>query len=181
MDEKLKIKSILQGNINDFSFFVENYQDMALTLACRICNNRQDAEDIVQEAFIKAFRNLRSFRLGSKFSTWFYRIVYNTACTYIRSSFYTADFTDASEAEKESVDWDVVEKIDADRKRELINLALAKLPPHCAAVLTLFYMEEQTVKDIAVIAGMTESNVKVVLHRGRKQLAELLKTIAHYE
>jgi len=76
MDEKLRIRKVLEGDTSAFGYFVETYQDMAMTIACRVCGNRQDAEDIVQDSFVKAFHNLHTFKADSKFSTWFYRIVY---------------------------------------------------------------------------------------------------------
>src|SRR5574344_2092039 len=88
MNEKLCVQQVLSGNTSAFSYFVEAYQDMAITIAHRICGNVQDAEDVVQESFVKAFRNLRSFRSDSKFSTWLYRIVYNTAITHTKTQMW---------------------------------------------------------------------------------------------
>ena len=79
MNEKQRVQQVLSGNTSAFGYFVETYQDMAITIAYRICGNKQDAEDLVQDSFVKAYHNLHSFRHESKFSSWFYRIVYNTA------------------------------------------------------------------------------------------------------
>jgi RNA polymerase sigma-70 factor (ECF subfamily) len=175
MDEKLKIKQILEGDVNGFSCFVDTCQDMAVTIAYRICNNMQDAEDIVQESFIKAFHNLKTFKLDCKFSTWFYRIVYNAAITHVRSRFISSVPLDSAEIVEISADWDVIEKIDSEQKRHAVTHALSKLPPDASVILTLFYLEDNSVKDIVQITGQTEANVKVILHRGRKQLAGLLR------
>lgn len=174
MEEKLRIKKVQQGDLSAFTYFVDTYQDMAVTIAYRICNNMQDAEDIVQDAFVKAFHNLHTFRLDSKFSTWFYRIVYNTALSHIKTAFYTADYTDYSEADKQDDDWNIVDKIDEDQKKETIFKALEKLPKDYSLLLTLFYLEENSIKDVIQITGLTEANVKVKLHRARKQLADIL-------
>ena len=174
MDEKLRVKKVLQGDVAAFSFFVEMYQDMAVTIAYRICSNRQDAEDIVQDAFVKAYHNLHTFRLDSKFSTWFYRIVYNTAISHIKTSFFTADYADYTEADKQNSEWDTIEIIDENERKEILGKAMEKLPKDSSLILTLFYLDENSIKDIVQIMGLSEANVKVKLHRARKQLADIL-------
>ena len=82
MKERVYVEKVLSGNTSAFAYFVNNYQGMAINIAYRICENMQDAEDVVQESFVKAYKNLHTFRLESKFSTWFYRIVFNTAVTF---------------------------------------------------------------------------------------------------
>ncbi|MCE5205346.1 MAG: sigma-70 family RNA polymerase sigma factor [Porphyromonadaceae bacterium] len=89
MNENQRVQQVLSGNTSAFAYFVEAYQDMAITIAYRICGNMQDAEDVVQESYVKAFRNLRSFRSDSKFSTWLYRIVYNTAISLTKTQMWT--------------------------------------------------------------------------------------------
>lgn len=177
MDEKQKVKDILKGNVSAFSYFVETYQDMAKTIAYRVCNNMQDAEDITQDAFVKAFHNLHLFRADSKFSTWFYRIVYNTAITQIRSSFYTANCVDYTEVDNPVNDFDILDKIEKNEKEEIINKALEKLPKDSSLILTLFYLNESPIKEVVAITGLSEANVKVKLHRARKQLADVLKGV----
>ena len=88
MNETQRVQQVLSGNTSAFGHFVESYQDMAITIAYRICGNMQDAADVVQESFVKAYKNLRSFRADSKFSTWLYRIVYNTAVTSTKSQMW---------------------------------------------------------------------------------------------
>lgn len=175
MDEKLQIRKVLKGDTSAFGYFVDTYQDMGVTIAYRICGNRQDAEDIVQNAFVKAFHNLHSFRLSSKFSTWFYRIVYNTAITESRSSVYNTEFVDYKVIESDVYsDYDTLIKIEEQERRKIINEALSKMPKDEGVILTLYYLEENSVKDIALVTNLTETNVKVKLHRGRKRFAELL-------
>lgn len=174
MEEKQLIKDILKGNTSAFSYFVDAYQDMAITIAYRICNNIQDAEDITQDAFVKAFHNLHTFRLDSKFSTWLYRIVYNTAITYTRSAFYTSEYVDYTEINNQTSDWNVIDNIENAEKKEILNKALEKLPKDSALILTLFYLNENPIKEVVQITGLSEANVKVKLHRARKQLADIL-------
>jgi len=181
MDEKLRVKKVLQGDVSAFAYFVESYQDMAVTIAYRICNNMQDAEDIVQDAFVKAFHNLHTFRLDSKFSTWFYRIVYNTSVTQIRSSIFTSDYADYNEADRQSNDWDIIESIEEHERSELLLKAMEKLPKDSSLILTLFYLDENSIKDVMQIMGLSEANVKVKLHRARKQLADILRPVLQKE
>lgn len=173
MNEKLCVQQVLSGNISAFSYFVETYQNMALTIAYRICGNVQDAEDVVQESFVKAYRNLHSYRADSKFSTWLYRIVYNTAITQTKVQMWISDreanVENAVALSGESLEIDF-EK--AERK-ELVTETLQQMPKGDALLLTLYYLEDNSVKDIAKITGLNDSNVKVKLFRARKLFKEL--------
>lgn len=173
-EEKVIINKILKGDTNSFGYFVDNYQDMAITIAYRICLNKQDAEDIVQNSFIKAFHNLQTFRTYSKFSTWFYRIVYNTAITHINSSIFSYDIVDYNEIKNQenTIDINIIEQIDKEEKSKIINKAIERLPHDESLLISFFYLEENSIKDISLITGLSESNIKVKLHRGRKKLAE---------
>lgn len=179
MDEKQLIQKVLKGDSSAFAHFVDTYQDMAVTIAYRICENRQDAEDIVQNAYIKAFHNLHTFRSDSKFSTWFYRIVYNTALSHIDTAAFSTEFIDFRQLDgnNEYIDWNPLAQIEERERKELINNALNRIPKDEALVLTLFYLEDNSIKDVSIITALSESNVKVKLHRGRKRLAEVLKSM----
>ena len=85
MDEYY-LRLVLAGDASKYSYFIDNYKGMAFSIAYRIAGNREDAEEIVQDAFLKAFRSLGKFRRGSKFSTWFYRIVVNTSLSRVRTA-----------------------------------------------------------------------------------------------
>lgn len=179
VQEKQLIKKVLKGDTSAFSYFVSTYQDMAFTIAYRICKNRQDAEDIVQESFVRAFRNLQSFRSSSKFSTWLYRIVYNTAINAIQSSIYRTEFTEYEQTKGKDLysDLNPAESIEEHEKKIAINKILDKMPNDEALILSLFYLEENSIKDVSHILSLTESNVKVRLHRARKRFAEMTETL----
>lgn len=175
MDEKLQIRKVLKGDTSAFGYFVDTYQDMAITIAYRVCGNKQDAEDIVQNAFVKAFHNLETFRSDSKFSTWFYRIVYNTAITDTRGVGRNTQFEDYKVAEADYYsDMDTMTQIEENERNEMINQALEKMPKDESVLLTLYYLEDNPVKDIAIITNLTEANVKVKLHRARKRFGEIV-------
>lgn len=179
MDEKLLVNKVLKGDTSAFGYFVDTYQDMALTIAYRICGNTQDAEDIVQNAFIKAFRNIHTFRQKSKFSTWLYRIVYNTAISETRTSVFNTVLVDYKHENIDGSfsDFDTMDRIENEERILLVKKAMEIIPKDESLLLTLFYLEDNSVKDISIIMGLTESNVKVRLHRARNRLKELLSPI----
>lgn len=183
MDERQLIRKVLKGDTSAFAYFVDTYQDMAVTIAFRICENRQDAEDIVQNAFVKAFHNLHTFRADSKFSTWFYRIVYNTALSYINVASFHTEFVDYRELnnESQSDDWNPVAQMEEHERKVIIARTLESMPKEESLILTLFYLEENSIKDVALITSLSESNVKVRLFRARKRFAELLRASVQKE
>lgn len=182
MNEKQLIDRVIGGDTSAFGYFVDQYQDLAVTIAFRLCRNRQDAEDIVQNAFVKAFHNLHTFRATSKFSTWFYRIVYNTAITEVRSRkmTYDVDNMQLTETSDTFVDWDAIQSIERQEREAMLESAMQKMPPDESLLLSLYYLEENSVKEIADIVGLTDSNIKVKLHRARKRLAALLEPVLQY-
>ena len=177
MDEKLQIQKVLKGDSSAFGYFVDTYQDMAMTIAYRVCGNMQDSEDIVQDAFVKAFHNLHAFKSDSKFSTWFYSIVYNTAVTEYRRSAQYVQYVDYEQPEISDMysDFDTMSMIEDEERRTMINKALDMLPKDESLILSLFYLEDNSIKDIIQITGLTESNIKVKLHRARKRMYDILK------
>ena len=172
MREIERIKQVLSGNTSAFAYFVETHQDMAITIAYRICGNRQDAEDVVQDSFVKAYRNLHSFRADSKFSTWLYRIVYNTAATHAKTKMWVGNLETDMENAAHLSDNDLGISIEDIDRKETVAETLDKMPKGDALLLTLYYMEDNSVKEIAKITGLNESNVKVKLHRARKLFKE---------
>src|SRR5690554_2805512 len=147
MNENQRVQHVLLGNLSAFAYFVDTYQDMAITIAYRICGNRQDAEDVVQESFVKAYRNLHGFRSESKFSTWFYRIVYNTAITYAKAKVWVADYeTDLLNA-SHVTDNSLQKDLEAMEQKEVVADILGRMPKGDALLLTLYYMEDNPVKE----------------------------------
>jgi len=174
MNENQCVQQVLSGNTSAFAYFVETYQDMAITIAHRICGNMQDAEDVVQESYVKAYRNLHTYRSESKFSTWLYRIVYNTAITQTKARMWMG----SQETEIENA-YDLGEnrlEIDLEEmdRKEVVSDILQRMPKGDALLLTLYYMEDNPVKEIAKITGLNEPNVKVKLFRARKMFKEML-------
>lgn len=173
MNEIQRVQQVLSGNTSAFSYFVETYQHMAITIAYRICGNMQDAEDVVQESFVKAYRNLHTFRRESKFSSWLYRIVYNTAITHFNAPVWKYE-SDAPLTDLPlQSDFDVESKIAATEQAAMIADILEEMPKGDALLLTLYYLEDHSVKEVAKIIGLNESNVKVRLFRARQLFKQL--------
>lgn len=177
--EKLLVSKVLEGDTSSFGYFVDTYQDMAFTIAFRVCRNRQDAEDIVQESFVRAFNNLHLFRFSSKFSTWFYSIVYNTAISEIQKASNRNEFTEYGQINTDIKfsDLTVLETMEMEERKRTINKILDHMPMDESIVLTLFYLEENSIKDVADMLSLTESNVKVRLHRARKRFGEMANSV----
>lgn len=173
MNENQRVQQVLSGNTSAFAYFVETYQDMAITIAHRICGNMQDAEDVVQESYVKAYRNLHSFRSESKFSTWLYRIVYNTAVTQTKTQIWTNSGDTQIEDRHFPPDNSLQVNMEETERMEMVADILERMPKGDALLLTLYYMEDNPVKEIAKITGLNDSNVKVKLFRARKIFKEL--------
>jgi RNA polymerase sigma-70 factor (ECF subfamily) len=172
------IERILAGNTRDFEILVNRHKDLAFTLAYRLLNNREDAEEATQDAFIKAFRSLSGFRKDSGFSTWLYRIVYNTALSMKRLKKPVFQNIDDMPSLSEKSD---VPKYDFDaiaERNQMLEKALQRIPEEDRILITLYYLNESGVDEIHAITGLSKSNVKVKLFRARKKLQELIGRMA---
>jgi len=175
--DKYYIDQVLEGKTNAFTDIVERHKDHAFNLALRICGNREEAEEIAQDAFMKAFRSLNSFRMKSSFSTWLYRIVYNTSVSLVRTrkkgilslEEFPADATDFIGNNTSEEDAEI------EYRNSLVNFALQKLNEDERAIITLFYYEEMNTDEIAEITGLGKSNIKVRLFRARQKMSEVIE------
>lgn len=176
MDERKWIESILAGDMQSFSCLISKYEKMAFTLAFRIVGNREEAEEVTQDAFLKMYQALPDFRFESRFSSWFYRIVYRTALSAIRRQ---SLFTDVEDVDTSNVTVEEQEQASAlleqnDRKK-VIQKTLKELPKSEALLLTLFYLQECTIDEISQITGLSNVNVKTKLFRARKHFYSVLE------
>ena len=137
---------------------------------------KEDAEELSQDVFMKAFRNLASFKGESSFSTWLYRIAYNTAISEIRKKKW--EYLAIEEAQIENVSEEQIADAmgisNEDDQIRRLELAMEKLPPDDKALLLLFYMEDKSIEEIGQISALSQSNVKTRLHRIRKKLFVIL-------
>lgn len=174
----------LQGNKqeSDYKTLIDKHKDLAFNIALKITKNEQDSEEIVQDSFVKAFRGLGNFKKESQFSTWFYKIVYNTAISSIRRKSidsilindYMCDSIEGNQIEN------VLEKLDASDRKLLIRESLAKLNENDYIILSLYYYEELSLKEISKVVGKKSNYLKVLLQRARiKLLNSLSQSIKH--
>jgi RNA polymerase sigma-70 factor (ECF subfamily) len=164
-------KSILNGNRKAFSELIERHKGKAMTLALRILRNREDAEEAVQDAFVRAFNGLKSFEWRSSFSTWFYRIVHNV-CLTMESRRIKSQHLDLDEAESEldqipQGDPLPDEIVERDEFHLSVEKAVENLPAHYAGVVTLFFVNDMSYEEIAQTMGMPVGTVKARLFRAR--------------
>ncbi len=172
------IESIKKGNHSDYALLVDRYKNKAFSMLKRMLKNEMDAEEVLQDCFLKAFNSLQSFRLEAKFSTWFYRIVYNTALTKIsgkkRKIENEMSSIDDHLSLKSDYDFRVTEREDFSK---FIHALIEKLPAKFSSVINLFYLENMTCEEISEIMETSVANIKVMLHRSRNTLRdELMKT-----
>ncbi|MDR2270315.1 MAG: RNA polymerase sigma factor [Sphingobacterium sp.] len=175
MDE-IYIRKVLSGDVESYRYFIKTYQDMAFSVALSVVKQEHLAEDVVQEAFIKCYQSLSSFKGKSKFSTWFYRIVVHVAFNSIR--YKKLEFVDLKLIDHDQVyDTSILDEIIENERKEMINDALAILSPKESVALRLFYLEELSMDEIREIMGWTLANTKVVLHRARKNMQQILNQL----
>ena len=174
--ESIYLRKILAGEISGFSYFIDQYKDMAFSIAFRIVNNREDAEEIVQDSFMKAYRALHTFRHDSKFSTWFYRIVVNQSLTK-RARDKTEPTIDLNQIPDVAIDQleSAYQKMTHDDQKKYINMVLEELGSEDSLLLTLYYLNENSIDEIVEITAITRENVKMKLHRARKKMYGLLE------
>ncbi|MEJ1237688.1 sigma-70 family RNA polymerase sigma factor [Chryseolinea sp. T2] len=172
------IDRIIAGEQSVYAVLVNRYKSYAYTIAYKIVQNRVEAEEVAQDAFIKAYHNLKSFQRESKFSTWLYRIVFNTAISHRRKSRPDFQSIETTRLVQNHEGEDRVERSD---KRRFLEAAMNRLNQADRTALTMFYLEEFSLEEIAEVTGMQANTVKVRIHRARQRLADELKTILKSE
>jgi RNA polymerase sigma-70 factor (ECF subfamily) len=172
------ISLVLKGDHSAYALLVERYKSYVFTLTLRFIKNREDAEEVSQDIFVKAYRYLADFKGTAKFSTWLYTIVNTTCITFLRKkrldikslddegTFEIADSQDsgfrANQVEQKS-------------RLNMVNQAIALLSPDDAEIITLFYKNEQSLEEIGQILGVEVNTAKVRLHRARTRLKEKME------
>ncbi|HVN57134.1 MAG TPA: sigma-70 family RNA polymerase sigma factor [Bacteroidales bacterium] len=170
------IEQVLGGKVNAFTHLVDRHKDNVFNLALRISGNREDAEEIAQDSFLKAYRSLEGFKMNSTFSTWLYRIVYNSSISLIRKR--REKILSIQEFPADAADFlSVIHDEDAaieEYKRSLVAFALQNLNEEDRAIITLFYYEEMDTEKISQVTGLSRQNVKVRLFRARQKMSEII-------
>lgn len=177
------IEKALNGDTHAFSVLVDRYKYMVYTLVFRILKNKEDAEEVAQDTFVKMFSQLSQFKGDAKFSTWLYKIAYYGSLDRLKKqkrNLETASIDHYKEtysrgAVNETGQWEVIEQ------QQLIKNALAKLNEEDSAIITLFYFEELSLEEIGKIMDLSANTVKVRLFRSRKKLSEILRGTMEHE
>jgi len=177
-EENPLISRIVAGERHLYAELVDKYKSYAYTIALKILTNRPEAEEAAQDAFIKAFHYLKNFKGESKFSTWLYRIVFNTAISYKRKNRYQFQSLENSIIEY-PVGADT--QAEKDDKAVFIAKALEKLNAADKLAIQLFYIKEFSLEEVADMMGQQENTIKVRIHRARQRLADELKKILKEE
>ena len=173
------ISQVLNGDQQAYAGLVNRYQNYVFTLALRMVKNREDAEEVAQDAFIKAYKYLADFRGTSKFSTWLYTIVNNTGITFLRKKkleIHSLDNKKVFEMADNRDSGFSANMIEQKSKVAMVNSAITLLNPDDAEIITLFYKAEQSLEEIAGILRVEANTAKVRLHRARTRLKEKMET-----
>ena len=175
-EESHIIKEILNGKTEQYEYFLDRYGQQVFVLVDRIVSCQEDAEELTQDVFLKAFQQLSSFKAESSFSTWIYRIATNVAISAVRKKRNDVlRLDDSVFANLSDNQVDEALEDDSEEQMERLQQAMNQLEADERALITLYYLEEKPLAEVAFILGMTEGNAKVKLHRIRKKLYVLIK------
>ena len=170
------IKEILNGKTEQYEYFLDRYGQQVFVLVDRIVSCQEDAEELTQDVFLKAFQQLSSFKAESSFSTWIYRIATNLAISAVRKKRNDVlRLDDSVFANLSETQVDEALEDESEEQMERLQQAMNQLEADERALITLYYLEEKPLAEVAFILGMTEGNAKVKLHRIRKKLYVLIK------
>ncbi len=175
-NEQELIDKIINGDSQSFAQVVDRHKNLVYSLALRMLKNPEEAEEVSQDTFIKVYTALNSFKGDSKFSTWIYRIAYNTCLDHIKKNKKRYDQLELNEVTENKVEslQNALDTMIVEERAEIIKSCLNHLPSEDAALLTLFYFEERNLKEIEKIMKLTVNTLKVRLFRARKKMAEVL-------
>lgn len=182
---KKRINQVLKGDQNAYAEIVELYKDKVFQLCYRMLGNRHEAEDMAQEAFIRAYVNIASFNINLKFSTWLYRIATNLCIDRIRKKkpdFYldaevsgTDGLTMYSQIPSDTALPE--EEVESMELQDIIQREISQLPEKYRSVIVLKYIEELSLNEISEILDMPLGTVKTRIHRGREALRQQLRNV----
>lgn len=176
--EEIALKKIAEGNFSACRYIVDKYKDYVFNIAFRICKNSDDAEEVAQDGFMKAFNQLKSFNHESKFSTWLYRIVYNTAISKTRKAKFCTVPVDEEWVENH-LSFSTLEgawqQLVLKDKQKIVKEAINSLADDEVLLINLYYHYDHSFGEISEITGLTVDNVKVKMFRIRKKLLDWLK------
>ena len=172
------ISAVLNGNQQAYAQIVQRHKAFVFTLVLRYIKSREDAEEVAQDVFVKAYRALADFKGASKFSTWLYTIVTTTCISFLRKKkleTHSLDNEKLFETIENKDSGMSANQVEQKSKVTMVNNAIGLLNPDDAEIVTLFYKGEQTLDEIAQVLGIEANTVKVRLHRARTRLKEKMQ------
>jgi RNA polymerase sigma-70 factor (ECF subfamily) len=178
-DDHQIITNIRAGDTQAYAVLVKRYERLVFSLALRMMKNREDAEEVAQDVFVKAYQALGGFKGDAKFSSWLYRITYNRSLDMLarkkrQPAFENTEaIADINLNEVENV----LDHMERKAQQEMVQEAINQLEAEESFIVTVYYYKEHSVTEIAEITGLTESNVKIKLYRSRKKLFTLLQAM----
>jgi len=184
--DKEIIQKVLDGDVQTFAHLIDRHKAKAMTLAIRIMKNREDAEEALQDSFVRMYRSLSSFEWKSSFSTWFYRIVYNTCATAAgkknRIHPLSIDVEDEdglrTEIATDELQPDI--RLESDEFSKIVNEEVEKLPVVYGSTFTLFVIQDMSYEEIVQVTGWPLGTIKARLFRARAMLREsIIKRMDH--
>lgn len=172
------ISKVLSGDHQAYAGLVDRYQSYVFTLALRMVKTREDAEEVAQDVFIKAYKYLADFKGASKFSTWLYTIVHNTGISFLRKKKLEVHSLDNELVFEKADNQDSgmrANMVEQKSKIRMVHDAISMLSPDDAQIITLFYKAEQSLEETAQVLGIEVNAAKVRLHRARTRLKEKME------
>jgi RNA polymerase sigma factor (sigma-70 family) len=172
------IDRVLAGDQQAYAILVDNHKYYAFSIAMKVLQNKSEAEEVAQDAFVKAYHHLSKFNREAKFSTWLYRIVFNAAISAKRKNKVIFQSIENTIVEYNPGSDGTLESTD---KKKYVNQAMAKLNENDRVALSLFYLEEFSLDEIAAITNSQANTIKVRIHRARQRMADELTLILKQE
>ena len=176
-NDQLHITKVINGDTNAFAYLVDTYKNLVYSLAYKMTKNREEAEEVSQDTFIKAYKNLKNFKGDSKFSTWLYKITYHACLDNIKKNKKNQNTFEINEItfnQIKSVD-DILQGIERKERAIIMDACLLKLLEDERSLIWMFYYDELSLKEIMEVTQLSEANIKVKLHRARKKLLAIVE------
>ncbi|MCK5847088.1 MAG: RNA polymerase sigma factor [Bacteroidales bacterium] len=175
--DQFYIDKVLNGEDNKYSVLIDRYKDLIFTLCYRIIKDKENAEEAAQDTFIKAYKSLSKFKGESKFSSWIYRIAYNTSLDklkHLKRQIQTVNNIDINELNNNNIE-QALDILESNELKDQIKNSIKKLNSEDAFILTLYYYEDLSMQEIAKITGHKANSIKVRIHRSRQKLMLILQ------
>jgi len=176
-NDQYYIDKVLKGEDNAFSILIDRYKNLVFTLCYRIVKDKESAEESAQDTFLKVYKSLAKFKGEAKFSSWIYRIAYNTSLDKLKSIKRHSDSVSSINIDEyEFADMDsTMDILENNEFKSQIKSSIKKLDKEEAFILTLYYYEDMSMQEIADITGHKANSIKVKIHRSRQKLMIILR------